>query len=206
MKVPGLPRSAADSTGRASVNDRSPSGRIHGSEGQNVLLRQFARQVDGALRVALAGRETPLIPQPSIRWPLSIARSALIRPSRRRASPSVPKLPMKNWRAPRRRRPTANMRVEPLSCQIFEEIGSPSYRIIEPSAWHRTMIFGVFLRIFASFAWHLKGSGSNGVSPYPDDKAGSISNRHSHEFRPRWYGAAQRDHWRRVADSPRSGL
>ena len=61
VRVPDLPKSAADATGRASVNDRSPSGRIHGSEGQNVLLRQFARQVDGALRAVLAGRETPLI-------------------------------------------------------------------------------------------------------------------------------------------------
>ncbi|MCX7325251.1 MAG: hypothetical protein NTZ14_12630 [Hyphomicrobiales bacterium] len=61
VRVPDLPKSAADATGRASVNDRSPSGRIHGSEGQKVLLRQFARQVDSALRAVLAGRETPLI-------------------------------------------------------------------------------------------------------------------------------------------------
>jgi len=61
VRVPDLPKGAADATGRASVNDRSPSGRIQGSEGQNVLLRQFARQVDGALRAVLAGRETPLI-------------------------------------------------------------------------------------------------------------------------------------------------
>ena len=61
VRIPDLPKSAADATGRASVNDRSPSGRIQGSEGQNVLLRQFARQVDGALRAVLAGRETPLI-------------------------------------------------------------------------------------------------------------------------------------------------
>lgn len=61
VHIPDLPRSAADATGRASVNDRSPSRRLHGSEGQNVLLRQFARQVDGALRAVLSGRETPLI-------------------------------------------------------------------------------------------------------------------------------------------------
>lgn len=61
VRIPDLPKSAADATGRASVNDRSPSGRIHGSEGQNVLLRQFARKVDGALRAVLSGRETPLI-------------------------------------------------------------------------------------------------------------------------------------------------
>ncbi len=61
VRIPDLPKSAADATGRASVNDRSASGRIHGSEGQKTLLRQFARQVDSALRAVLAGRETPLI-------------------------------------------------------------------------------------------------------------------------------------------------
>jgi hypothetical protein len=61
IKVPGLPKSAADATRRASVNDRSPSGRIHGSEGQKVLLRIYARKVDEALRGALAGRDAPLI-------------------------------------------------------------------------------------------------------------------------------------------------
>lgn len=61
VRIPDLPKSAADATGRASVNDRSPSGRIQGSEGQKVLLRHFARRVDGALRAVLSGRETPLI-------------------------------------------------------------------------------------------------------------------------------------------------
>jgi hypothetical protein len=61
MRVDGMPKSAADLARRASVNTRSPSGRIQGAEGQKVLLRQFARRVDEALRVALAGRETPLI-------------------------------------------------------------------------------------------------------------------------------------------------
>ncbi|MCA3644580.1 MAG: hypothetical protein IOC63_22550, partial [Methylobacterium sp.] len=61
VRIPDLPKSAADAAGRASVNDRSASGRIHGSEGQKTLLRQFARQVDAALRAVLAGRETPLI-------------------------------------------------------------------------------------------------------------------------------------------------
>ncbi len=61
VRIPDLPKSAADATGHASVNDRSPSRRIQGSEGQNVLLRQYVRKVDGALRAVLAGRETPLI-------------------------------------------------------------------------------------------------------------------------------------------------
>jgi hypothetical protein len=61
VRVADMPKSAADATGRASVNDRSPSGRIHGSEGQKTLLRMYARAVDAAVRGALAGRDAPLI-------------------------------------------------------------------------------------------------------------------------------------------------
>jgi hypothetical protein len=61
VRIPGLPDSAADASRKATINDRSPSGRIQGSEGQKVRLRQFARQVDAAVRPVLAGRETPLI-------------------------------------------------------------------------------------------------------------------------------------------------
>lgn len=61
VKVKELPKSAADATGRSTVNDRSYSRRIGGGEGQKVLLRQYARAVDAALRAFLAGRETPLI-------------------------------------------------------------------------------------------------------------------------------------------------
>ena len=61
VKVDGMPMSAADAVRRASVNDRSPSGRIQGSEGQKVLLRQYARKVDGALRGLLAGSDIPLV-------------------------------------------------------------------------------------------------------------------------------------------------
>ncbi len=61
VKIGMLPKSATDATHRSSVNDRSPSRRIHGSEGQNVLLRQYARQVDDAVRVGLANRPAPLI-------------------------------------------------------------------------------------------------------------------------------------------------
>jgi hypothetical protein len=61
VKVPDLPKDAASAVRRASVNDRSHSGRIHGSEGQKVLLRQYARKVDAALRGVLAGRDVPLI-------------------------------------------------------------------------------------------------------------------------------------------------
>jgi hypothetical protein len=61
VKVDGLPSDAASSVGKSTLNDRSASGRIHGSEGQNVRFRQYARQVDAALRPVLSGRETPLI-------------------------------------------------------------------------------------------------------------------------------------------------
>ncbi len=61
VKVPGLPRDAASAVGKSTLNDRGPSGRIHGTEGQNVRLRQYVRQIDAALRPILAGRDTPLI-------------------------------------------------------------------------------------------------------------------------------------------------
>ena len=61
VKVPDMPRSAAASVGKSTLNDRTFSGRIHGSEGQNVRFQQYARQVDAALRQVLAGRETPLV-------------------------------------------------------------------------------------------------------------------------------------------------
>jgi len=56
-----MPQDAASAIGKSSIGDRSPSGRIQGAEGLKVRLRQFARQVDGALRDVLSGRETPLI-------------------------------------------------------------------------------------------------------------------------------------------------
>ena len=61
VKVDGMPEDAASAVGKASIGDRSQAGRIQGSEGQKVRLRQFARKVDGALRDLLGGREVPLI-------------------------------------------------------------------------------------------------------------------------------------------------
>ena len=61
VKVHGMPKDASSAVGRASLNNRSPSGRIQGSEGQKVLLRQYARQVDHALRGLLTGSEIPLV-------------------------------------------------------------------------------------------------------------------------------------------------
>jgi hypothetical protein len=61
VKIEGMPKNAATAVGRSTLNDRSPSGRLQGSEGQKVLLRQFARHVDNALRGLLAGSEIPLV-------------------------------------------------------------------------------------------------------------------------------------------------
>lgn len=61
IRVAGMPEDAASAAGKASLGDRSPSGRIQGAEGQKVRLRQYARKVDAALRDVLAGRETPLL-------------------------------------------------------------------------------------------------------------------------------------------------
>ena len=61
IRVADMPRDAASAAGKASLGDRSPSGRIQGSEGLKVRLRQYARKVDAALRDVLAGREVPLI-------------------------------------------------------------------------------------------------------------------------------------------------
>lgn len=61
VRVPQLPESAADAVRRASVNNLTQNTRIANAEGQTVLLRQYARKVDAALRAVLAGRDTPLI-------------------------------------------------------------------------------------------------------------------------------------------------
>ncbi|MFO1036232.1 MAG: hypothetical protein U1E45_05245 [Geminicoccaceae bacterium] len=61
IKVPGMPKDAASSVGKSSINDRAPSGRIQGAEGKKVRLAQYARQVDAALRPILTGLHTPLI-------------------------------------------------------------------------------------------------------------------------------------------------
>lgn len=61
VRVDGMPQDAARAAGKASINDRSPSGRIQGAEGIKVRLAQYSRKVDQALRDLLGGRETPLI-------------------------------------------------------------------------------------------------------------------------------------------------
>lgn len=61
VRVEDMPTDVASAVGKASITDRSPSGRLQGSEGQKVRMRQYARQVDSALRSVLAGLDVPLI-------------------------------------------------------------------------------------------------------------------------------------------------
>lgn len=61
IAVPDMPRDAASAVGKASINDRSHSQRIVGTEGKKVRLRQYARQVDAALRDVIPADAGPLI-------------------------------------------------------------------------------------------------------------------------------------------------
>jgi hypothetical protein len=61
VKVAGMPTDAASAAGKSSLNDRSPSGRLVGSEGKRVRIRQYARLVDDALMPLLRGDECPLV-------------------------------------------------------------------------------------------------------------------------------------------------
>jgi hypothetical protein len=61
IRVPDLPGDVTSAVGKSSIRDRAPSGRIQGSEGQKTRMRQYARQVDQALRPLLNGLDLPLI-------------------------------------------------------------------------------------------------------------------------------------------------
>jgi hypothetical protein len=61
LKVPDLPSDAASAAGRSSITDRSPAGRLQGTEGRKRLVRSYARAVDRALRPVLAGESVPLL-------------------------------------------------------------------------------------------------------------------------------------------------
>lgn len=61
VKVEDMPKDAASAAGLPSIKGRSHYRRLHGLQGQNVRLEQYARKIDTALRPVLAGRETPLI-------------------------------------------------------------------------------------------------------------------------------------------------
>ena len=61
IDVDDLPSDVAGAVGKSSIADRAPTRRIQGSEGQKVRIRQYAREVDRALRPLLNGLEVPLI-------------------------------------------------------------------------------------------------------------------------------------------------
>jgi hypothetical protein len=61
IDVDDLPSDVASAAGKSSIADRAPVRRVQGSEGQKVRMRQYARQVDRALRPLLNGLEVPLI-------------------------------------------------------------------------------------------------------------------------------------------------
>jgi hypothetical protein len=61
VAIESLPKDAGRALRGVGMIDRWPSGRIHAAEGQKVLLRQFVREVDKALRPLLAGSDIPLI-------------------------------------------------------------------------------------------------------------------------------------------------
>jgi hypothetical protein len=61
VRLPDMPRDAASAAGKSSLADRAPVRRIQGSEGRKLRLRQYARQIDQALRPFLGGLEVPLI-------------------------------------------------------------------------------------------------------------------------------------------------
>lgn len=60
VRVPDLPRDAASAVGKASITDRTASGRIQGSEGQKVLMTRYARAVAQAIAPLVTG-DVPLI-------------------------------------------------------------------------------------------------------------------------------------------------
>ena len=46
VSVDDLPADVASAVRQSSITDRSPSGRIQGSEGQKVRMRQYARSIE----------------------------------------------------------------------------------------------------------------------------------------------------------------
>src|SRR3982074_2235228 len=61
LQLPDLPRSVEEATRRPSFHVRAPRHRLQNLEGEKVLLYQYVRKVDHAVRSALAGLNTPLV-------------------------------------------------------------------------------------------------------------------------------------------------
>ncbi len=61
INIGDMPADVASAVGKASISDRAPTRRMQGREGQKVRMRQYARQVDQALRHLLGAHGVPLI-------------------------------------------------------------------------------------------------------------------------------------------------
>ena len=61
VEITHLPKRAERATHRPSIHVRAPRNRLQNLEGERVLLERYARQVDEAVRSALAGRAGPLV-------------------------------------------------------------------------------------------------------------------------------------------------
>jgi hypothetical protein len=61
VDVPDLPSDAASAIGRSSIKDTSHYRRVGGSEGRNLRIRQYARQINRALALVLSGHDLPLV-------------------------------------------------------------------------------------------------------------------------------------------------
>lgn len=61
VRVPGLPKTMSDALKRQLPRDRAPARRLQGSEGMKVLIGQYCRMIDRALRPVLSGQRAPLI-------------------------------------------------------------------------------------------------------------------------------------------------
>jgi hypothetical protein len=59
LQVPSLPRSVEEVTRRPSFHVRAPRRHLQNLEGKKVLLRQYVRKVEHAVRGLLARRNTP---------------------------------------------------------------------------------------------------------------------------------------------------
>ncbi len=61
VEVPGMPKDAVSAVGLDSLRDNDPTSRTQGDEGRKLRLRQYAHQVDRALRRAIGASDLPLI-------------------------------------------------------------------------------------------------------------------------------------------------
>lgn len=61
VDVPEMPKDAPSAVGLDSLRDNDPMSRTQGAEGRKLRLRQYAHQVDRALRRAIGASDLPLI-------------------------------------------------------------------------------------------------------------------------------------------------